>query len=137
MYGIRKEITHELKRQFAADEIMVVLIWTTESVMALAQSHGITDVEAETVLYRLGRKPMQEYQQQGISCNTVLDELTAVRAEQRPVQIPADRLARLVRLAEQALEIQEGIAHDDREPLSGDVIRGKADIAHTRAVLKD
>jgi hypothetical protein len=137
MYGIRKEITHELKRQFAADEVMVVLIWTTESVMALAQSHGITDVEADSVLYRLGKRSMQEYQQYGISCDTVLDELMAFRAEQRPVQIPADRLARLVRLAEQALEIQEGIAQDDREPLPGDVIRGKNDIAHVRAALKD
>lgn len=137
MYGTRKEITHELKRLFAADVPLAVFVWTTESVKVLAQSHGITDTEADAVLVRLGNQPVHEYQQNGVSWDTVLDELTAARAERRPVQIPADRLARLVRLAEQAVEIQEGIAQDDREPLSGDVIRGKVDIAHVRAVLKD
>lgn len=137
MYGDRKEVTHELKRLFAADEFLLVLIWTTESVKALAQSHGITDVEADTVLYRLGKRPMQEYQQYGISCDTVLDELTAVRAEQRPVQISADRLERLLKLAEQAVEIQAGIAQDDHNPVPGEVICGRADIAHVRAALKN
>lgn len=135
MYGTRKEVTHELKRVFEAGEPLALLVWTTESVKAMAQSHGMTDSEAESVLAHIGTLPMQEYQQKGVSSNTVLACLSEIRAQNRTVVVPADVLSRVVLIAEQALELEKWTAKNDRTPIPNFVYCGFDDVAQIRNVL--
>ncbi|RDL15605.1 DUF1380 family protein [Serratia fonticola] len=135
MYGTRIEITRELKRMFSADEPLAVLIWTTESVTSLAQSHGISESEATKVLARIGDIPMQEYQSHGVSFSSVIDVLRLVRNENRVVEVPADVLARLAGFADIALEIESGIAQDDNDPLLPETIQGYEALDKVKALL--
>lgn len=135
MYGTRLEITRELKRMFSADEPLAVLVWTTESVKFLVQSHGVTESEATKVLTRIGDIPMQEYQNHGVSFSSVIEVLRLVRNENRVVEVPADVLARLAVLADIALEIECGIAQDDSDPLLPEKIQGYEDLDKVKALL--
>lgn len=135
MYGTRKEITHELKRMFAADEPIALLVWTTESVKSLACSHGITELEATKVLAVIGQTPMNEYQSKGVSFSSVIDALRNVRNARRPVTVPADVLARLAIFAEMALETESNIAYDDKTDLSQDIVEGLEDLKRIEALL--
>lgn len=136
MYGTRKEITHELKRLFAADEPLALLAWTTESVKAMTQSHGITDIEAGSILVSIGNMLMQEYQQKGVSSSTVFDLLTEVRTEGRRVNVPANILKKLALFAEKALEIERCVAQGDRVSLPESVVQGKAALVKLNALLE-
>lgn len=135
MYGTRKEITHELKRMFAADEPIALLVWTTESVKSLARSHGITESEATKVLAEIGQMPMHEYQSKGVSFSSVIDALRIVRNAKRSVTVPADLLARLAVFAEMALETESNIAYDDKTDLSQDLVEGLEDLEKVKALL--
>lgn len=135
MYGTRLEIIRELKRMFSAEEPLAVLVWTTESVMSLAQSHGITESEATKVLARIGDIPMQEYQNQGVSFSSVINVLRLVRNEDRVVEVPADVLERLTVFAGMALEIESGIAQDDKIELLPELVQGFEDLDRVKALL--
>ncbi|QKJ89339.1 hypothetical protein PMPD1_4441 (plasmid) [Paramixta manurensis] len=79
MYGTRKELTRELKRMFAAAEPLAILVWTADSVSALAEASAITEDEAERVLAEIGAITMDDHQAEGVSVATVRDLLAGIR----------------------------------------------------------
>lgn len=135
MYGTRKQLTRELKRAFSAGEPLTLLVWTTQSIASLAQSHGITETEAGQVLALLGEIPMREYQQKGVSFDTTIRLLGAIRSKRRPIAVPCDVLAQLVSIAERTVETEKNIAQDDGDPLPEHVITGLKAIRQVQALL--
>lgn len=131
MYGTRKQLTHEMKKMFAKDEPLALMIWTIEGVKYLGNSHGITETEAERVLVGIGEKQMDDK----ILFETVLDVMRTVRSKQRPIGVPADLLTSLLSSAEQWINMENNIAQDDEIPLSDVVAQALADINHVRQLL--
>jgi len=135
MYGTRKEMTRALNEMFTADEPLALLVWTTESVVAMAESHGITETEACDVLALVGDLPMSEHQRNGVSYQTIMEALTLIRVEKRPVNVPADLLARLIEFAGMALDVERGIAQDDQAPLPHEVVQGLDTLTKVKNLL--
>ncbi|MBN3263006.1 DUF1380 family protein [Pectobacterium brasiliense] len=135
MYGTRKQLTHELKKRFAADEPLALLVWTAESVSALGESHGISETESNRILAAIGEIPMSDYQTKGVSLDTVYALLDSVRAKKRPIGVPADLLTSLLTSAEQWVEMEKHIAQDDNEPLTDVVTLALADVDRVRQLL--
>ncbi|PVZ84164.1 hypothetical protein C9426_23950 [Serratia sp. S1B] len=134
MYGTQKEICQELNRMFEESELLAIFVWTTESIKEIAYSHVITDEEAERVLGFVGNIPMKKYQD-GVSFQTIMEALSHVRTEMRPLEVPADLLSRLSMYAERALEIESDCADFDRIPISKEIIQGREDLSKVKKLL--
>ncbi|EAO6252938.1 DUF1380 domain-containing protein [Salmonella enterica] len=107
MYGTRKELNKKLKRVFGNDERFVLLVWTKQDVMSLAQ--GMTEVEADAILREIGKTGFGDHAEAGISYRTV-QELYAGLREMPSVSVPADLLARITDIAGRALDTEDAQA---------------------------
>lgn len=101
MFGTRKEISKKLKRAFARDEKMAVLVWTLLDVQAV---ENMTEEEAEAILCSIGNVGMGDHIEEGISESTVKEMLAGLRADISVVEVPSDVLARIVDTAERVLK---------------------------------
>ncbi|MEQ9971386.1 DUF1380 family protein [Pectobacterium carotovorum] len=135
MYGTRKQLTRELKQMFAADEPLALLVWTEESVKMIGTSHGVSDAEAARLLVAIGEIPMRDYQNKGVSPDTLYSLLNSVREQRQPIAVPANLLVSLLTSAEQWVEMEKNIAQDDAEPLTDVVAQALADVDRVRQLL--
>ena len=100
MYGTVNALCARLMQHFKSDELMTLIIWTKEDVLAVLDDSRITDEAAEEILRRI------EWQDDQHDTGVGLDELQSLaqslldEAEQvREATVPAAALETAIRVA--------------------------------------
>lgn len=113
MYGTREELCTRLTNMFAADEQLVVLVWTEEGIGAACRTlQPEPDVtEIRDAMKAIGAMKMVDYRREGVT-NTNVSEIVASQraALNRRVSVPAGLLSRVLRDYRAELEHRVGIA---------------------------
>lgn len=113
----RRECTEHAKRyaelavKYPGDMPLMLVIWSTEEIQALADGMDISlsDHEIRTVLARLEDILEDQRTESGISSGVAMEIINNV-SENRQVTVPAELLASLIQTAEQALWKREWAA---------------------------
>ncbi|WP_429323789.1 DUF1380 family protein [Pantoea agglomerans] len=108
MYGTVNALCARLMQHFKSDELMTLIIWTKEDVLAVLDDSRITDEAAEEILRRI------EWQDDQHDTGVGLDELQSLaqslldEAEQvREATVPAAALETAIRLAWDFMRLED------------------------------
>lgn len=108
MYGTVNEICARLAQRYRADELMTLIIWTKEDVLAVLDDENVSDNAAGEILCRIASVDAQhEY---GVSEDTLraIADMMRDEAEQaREVTLPAAAAESVVHLAREFMRLHD------------------------------
>lgn len=138
MYGTCETLCRDLAAQYPGDMPLMLVIWSPEEIQTLSDGMDISlsDHEIRTVLARLEDIPEDQRIESGISSTAAMEIISNV-SENRQVIVPAELLASLTQIAEQALWKREWAARDNGLAVPECVTRRQTVVNQARALLKN
>ena len=138
MYGTCETLCRELAAKYPGYTPLMLVIWSPEEIQALADGMDISlsDPEIRTVLARLEDIPEDQRIESGISSAAAMEIISNV-SENRQVTVPAELLASLIQIAEQALWKREWAARDHGLAVPECVTRRQTVVNQARTLLKN
>lgn len=108
MYGTVNALCARLMQHFKSDELMTLIIWTKEDVLAVLDDSGITDEAAEEILRRIEWQDDQHDTGVGLDALQNLAQSLLDEAEQaREATVPAAALETAIRVAWDFMRLED------------------------------
>lgn len=108
MYGTVNALCARLMQCFKSDELMTLIIWTKEDVLAVLDDSGITDEAAEEILRRIEWQDDQHDTGVGLDALQNLAQSLLDEAEQaREATVPAAALETALRVAWDFMRLED------------------------------
>ncbi|RAH26735.1 DUF1380 family protein [Pantoea agglomerans] len=108
MYGTVNELCARLKQRFKSDELMTLIIWTKEDVLAVLDDSRITQEAADEILRRIEWQDDQHDKGVGLDVLQSLAQNLLDEAEQaREATVPAAALETAIRVAWDFMRLED------------------------------
>ena len=108
MYGTVNQLCARLQQRFKSDELMTLIIWTTEDVLAVLDDSRITEETADEILRRIEWQDEQHDKGVGLDALQSLAQKLLDEAEQaREATVPAAALETAIRVAWDFMRLED------------------------------
>lgn len=108
MYGTVNELCARLQQHFKSDELMTLIIWTKEDVLAVLDDSRITEETADEILLRIEWQDDQHDKGVGLDALQSLAQKLLDEAEQaREATVPAAALEMAIRVAWDFMRLED------------------------------
>ncbi|MDF7662792.1 DUF1380 family protein [Erwiniaceae bacterium L1_54_6] len=100
MYGTVNALCAKLLQQYRSDELITLIVWTKEDVMAVLDDSGLTEDGAAEMLSMMDSLGgLHEYGVGEDTLRVLLDNIREQEAQTREVSVPAAALEKVLRVA--------------------------------------
>ncbi|MER2045503.1 MAG: DUF1380 family protein [Pantoea agglomerans] len=108
MYGTVNELCTRLMQRFKSDELMTLIIWTQEDVLAVLDDESVTEETAADIVQQIsGLDAQHDY---GVSLKTLQAVLANIREEEKQARVatvPAAALETAIRVAWDFMRLED------------------------------